>query len=145
MRLSYGVLLDTLPRQQYSPDRSTPLLIQTKPLKIPACITCKAYMNCYNKFVCNGNNYICCLCKTENRLSSEYFCQLENEVRTDINEKPELNSSSFTMAYNDRYSQCYVVWLESSPTNVLCSSSIFLSRHTLRSSSFTLFPPLSRL
>lgn len=30
--------------------------------KLPRCQQCKAYMNRYNKFVVNGNNFRCFLC-----------------------------------------------------------------------------------
>jgi len=41
-------------------------------------------MNRYNRFVLNGNSYKCFLCSQENRIEQEYFCELQDGVRKDV-------------------------------------------------------------
>lgn len=76
---------------------------QMKAEKIPRCPSCKAYMNLHNRFVVNGNNFVCSICGKESPISLEYFCKLENGVRMDRDARPELCEGTYTAVYSEQY------------------------------------------
>lgn len=55
------------------------------------CERCRAYMNPFVTFIDGGRKYICNLCKGENIVSKEYYCNLDaNGRRCDLAMRPEL-------------------------------------------------------
>ena len=71
--------------------------METRADKIPRCLSCRAYMNLYNRFTSNGNNFLCAFCGKENSLIQDYICSMVNGERVDKYQRGELHQATFSM------------------------------------------------
>ncbi|CAK4152332.1 unnamed protein product [Aphanomyces euteiches] len=59
------------------------------------CSRCKAYINCFTKFVNGGRSFACNICGMENETPREYYCAVDQMgKRRDVQERPELSRGS---------------------------------------------------
>lgn len=64
----------------------------TGPLR---CSRCRAYVNCYTKFVQAGRKFVCNICMLQNETPREYYCSVDQYgKRRDVQERAELSKGS---------------------------------------------------
>ena len=71
--------------------------METRADKVPRCLSCRAYINLYNKFTPNGTNFLCAFCGKDNVIMQDYLCKVENGERLDKYQRGELHQASYTM------------------------------------------------
>lgn len=56
------------------------------------CVRCRAFINCFVKFISQGRGWECNLCSMVNKTPSSYYCNLDqsNGKRLDLQHRPEL-------------------------------------------------------
>eukprot|EP01060_Flectonema_neradi_P037772 TRINITY_DN770_c0_g1_i1.p1 TRINITY_DN770_c0_g1~~TRINITY_DN770_c0_g1_i1.p1 ORF type:complete len:1410 (+),score=304.88 TRINITY_DN770_c0_g1_i1:395-4231(+) len=76
---------------------------QGKTQTVVRCTKCKAYINPYCRFTDGGKAWICVVCRVMNNVHQDYFAPLENGIRTDIHERPELNRCTVEFSAPSNY------------------------------------------
>jgi len=71
---------------------------------IVRCKDCRAYINPYVRFIDNGMKWVCNFCGDINNTESYYYCATNKSgVRSDLDQRPELNSGSVDFIASGEY------------------------------------------
>jgi hypothetical protein len=97
-RCSFGFFLCPYPDVSRKVTKVSAVQAETRSDKIPRCVNCRTFMNLYNKFLKEGNSYVCSFCNKTNFLNQEYVTRMSENGN-----EPELSSSCYTVFQPDKY------------------------------------------